>query len=197
MDVDAATKSAMVDPIQIEGFLDEMPNNQAAGHFYSCTHSTFSPNLLDGGSMKTNVIPDTVDINVDIRTVPGESTAEVEAHLAVALGDLADQVQVEIIMDDPATISRIDTPLWDSLQRAVSKPFPGAELSPQLIVGFTDSRIYREMGAIAYGAGLFSPDLDAASYGSRFHGNDERIDTESLRLSTDLFVEVAKDLLGP
>ena len=40
-----------------------------------------------------------------------------QAHLDAALGDLADQVEVEIVMNDPATISRTDTPLWDALQR--------------------------------------------------------------------------------
>ncbi len=50
---------------------------------------------------------------------------------------------------------------------------------------------------MVYGAGLFSPDLDPGEYGKRFHGNDERIDVESLRLTTQLWLDVARDLLGP
>ena len=100
------------------------------------------------------------------------------------------------MINDAATISRTDTPLWDSLQRAVNHPFHAARLNPQFVVGFTDARIYREMGAVAYGAGLFSPSLDVGSYGSRFHGNDERIDIESLSLTTRLWHDVATDLLG-
>jgi acetylornithine deacetylase/succinyl-diaminopimelate desuccinylase-like protein len=196
MNVDDETKATMLDPELLGPHLDELPNAALAGHFYSCTHTTFSPNLIDGGLMKTNVIPDTVDINVDVRTMPGDNAAEVRAHLDEALGDLAGKVSVEIVMNDPASTSPIDTPLWESLQRAVEKPFPGALLAPQFVVGFTDSRVYREMGSVAYGAGLFSPELDAGSFGQRFHGNDERIDVESLRLSTDLFVSVVKDMLG-
>jgi acetylornithine deacetylase/succinyl-diaminopimelate desuccinylase-like protein len=196
MDIDDETKAVMLDPDLLGPHLDELPNAALAGHFYSCTHTTFSPNVIDGGLMKTNVIPDTIDINVDIRTMPGDTTAEVQAHLDEALGNLADKVSVEIIMDDPASTSPIDTPLWESLQRAVERPFPGAQLTPQFIVGFTDSRVYRDMGSVAYGAGLFSPELDAGSFGRRFHGNDERIDVESLRLATDLFVDVARDMLG-
>ena len=60
----------------------------------------------------------------------------------------------------------------------------------------TDSRVYRELGAVAYGAGLFSPALDAAEFGSRFHGHNERIDVESLALTTRLWLDVATDLLG-
>ncbi len=72
------------------------------------------------------------------------------------------------------------------MQRAVNVPFPTARLTPQFVVGFTDARIYREMGAVAYGAGLFSPSLDSSEYGSRFHGHNERIDIESLALTTRL-----------
>ena len=95
-----------------------------------------------------------------------------------------------------ASISRIDTPLWDSMQRAVNSPFPTATLSPQFIVGFTDARVYRDLGAIAYGAGLFSPSLDANEYGSRFHGHNERIDVESLSLTTQFFHDVVTDVLS-
>ena len=49
---------------------------------------------------------------------------------------------------------------------------------------------------MAYGAGLFSPDMDFATFGSRFHGNNERIDVESLRLTTGLYLDTVTDLLG-
>ena len=196
MGLDDETEAIMLDPAKIEDYLDAHPSDALAGHFYSCTHTTFSPNLLEAENrMKTNVIPDQIEINVDIRTLPGEGPNEVQAHLDAALGDLADQVDVEIIMNDPASISQTDTPLWDTLQRAVANPFPGARIDPQLIVGFTDARVYRNMGAVAYGAGLFSPDLAAGEFGSRFHGNDERIDVESLALTTQLWIDVARDLL--
>ncbi|MFT6291256.1 MAG: acetylornithine deacetylase/succinyl-diaminopimelate desuccinylase-like protein [Ilumatobacter sp.] len=188
--------AALLDESAIDGFLDELPSIPAAAHLHACTHMTFSPNLVDGGHMKTNVIPDQVVVEVDIRTLPGDGAEEVDAHLRAALGDLADHVEVEIMMNDPASTSRLDTPLWDALARAVNIPFPTARLTPQLAVGFTDARIYREMGAVAYGAGLFSPDLNASEFGSRFHGHNERIDVESLSLTTRLWHHVCRDFLG-
>jgi acetylornithine deacetylase/succinyl-diaminopimelate desuccinylase-like protein len=201
LDLPDEFKAVLLDPAQIDAALDTIPSVGAASHLHACTHTTFSPNLIDGnhggaGRMKVNVIPDTVVIEVDIRTLPGEGPDEVDAHLRAALGDLADQVEYEAIMNDAASISRTDTPLWDALQRAVNIPFPNATLSPQFIVGFTDARVYRDLGAVAYGAGLFSPTLDANEYGSRFHGHNERIDVESLGLSTALFHHVTTDLLG-
>jgi acetylornithine deacetylase/succinyl-diaminopimelate desuccinylase-like protein len=192
--VDDDTKAALLDESRIDDLLDAMPASAGAGYFHACTHTTFSPNVTAGG-MKANVIPGTVDVTVDIRTLPGEGADEVRAHLERALGDLADTVEVEAILNDPASISPTNTPLWDSLQRAVNKPFPSGRLLPQLITGFTDARIYRQLGAVAYGAGLFSPTVDASEFGRRFHGNDERIDVESLGLTTQLWVDVATDVL--
>ncbi len=42
---------------------------------------------------------------------------------------------------------------------------------------------------------LFSPSVDAAEYGSRFHGHNERIDIESLALTTRFWHHVTTDLL--
>ncbi len=187
-------KQKLMDPGHVDEALAQLPLG-VARHLHACTHTTFSCNLIEG-RMKTNVIPDLIDLGVDIRTMPGETAAEVQAHLDAALGDLAADVEVELVMNDPASISRIDTPVWDALARAVAHPFPTSRLTPRVVVGFTDARVYRAMGSVAYGAGLFSPDLDSGEYASRFHGNDERIDVESLRLTTQLWLDVVQEVLG-
>ena len=195
MDLPDDARDQLLDEDRVDGFLADVPHVGTAGHLHACTHTTFSPNVGDGPG-KTNVIPDRVSIDVDIRTMPGDHTEEVAAHLREALGDLADHVETEVIMDDSASSSRIDTPLWDALERAVTKPFPSARLNPQFIVGFTDARVYREMGAVAYGAGLLSPSISGGEFSRRFHGHDERIDVESLRLTTGMYLDVCRDMLG-
>ena len=188
-------RDQLLDEDRVDGFLADVPHVGTAGHLHACTHTTFSPNVGEGPG-KTNVIPDRVSIDVDIRTMPGDHTEEVAAHLREALGDLADHVETEVIMDDASSSSRVDTPLWDALERAVTKPFPSARLNPQFIVGFTDARVYREMGAVAYGAGLLSPSISGGEFSRRFHGHDERIDVESLRLTTGMYLDVCRDMLG-
>jgi acetylornithine deacetylase/succinyl-diaminopimelate desuccinylase-like protein len=190
-------KAALLDEAAIDDLLADLPSPGSQRFLHACTHTTFSPNVVRTvGTPKTNVIPDIVDLDIDIRTMPGEHTDEVTAHLRAALGDdLFERVEIEVLMDDPASISRIDTPLWDALQRAVNVPFPDARLNPQFSVGFTDSRIFRELGAVSYGAGLFSPTVDAGEFSLRFHGHDERVDVESLRLTTELWERVVLDLM--
>ena len=82
------------------------------------------------------------------------------------------------------------------LGRVVDAHYPGAKLLPRLIVGFTDAPYFREHGAIAYGFGLFSRTLTAEAMSGRFHGNDERIDVESLALTTQAWLETCELFLG-
>ena len=59
-----------------------------------------------------------------------------------------------------------------------------------------DTRFFRQVGATAYGFGLFSQALRYEDHAVMFHGDDERVDVESLRLSTEMWGALAQDLLG-
>ena len=157
-----------------------------ARQFHACTHTTFAPTIAHGGT-KINVIPDRVDLQIDIRTLPGDGDAEVRAMLDEALGDLADKVELVASVDDPSTASPIDTPLWDSLGRVTQAFYEGSKIVPFMTVGATDARFFRRLGTTVYGFGLFSTDLSFEDYGTMFHGDDERVDVESLQLSTDMW----------
>lgn len=194
--LDDESTAALLDKGAIEEFLADFPIPSLAAHFHACTHTTFSPNVIEAGEeQRPNVIPSEISIEVDIRSLPGETLDDIDAHLRLALGELYDHVEIDATSSYEATTSPIDTPLWGSLQRAVARPFPEAVIAPHLLVGFTDAHHYRKLGAVAYGAGLFSPELDPISYSERFHGNNERIDVASMALSTQFFIDVARDFL--
>ncbi|MGH9261766.1 MAG: M20/M25/M40 family metallo-hydrolase, partial [Acidimicrobiales bacterium] len=110
-------------------------------------------------------------------------------------GDLGDRVEMIEAHDDPATRSPADTPLWDTLGRVTQAFYAGSHLVPMMSVGATDARFFRRLGTTAYGFGLFSQKLTFEDYGRMFHGDDERVDVDSLRLSTELWQAVARDLL--
>jgi acetylornithine deacetylase/succinyl-diaminopimelate desuccinylase-like protein len=183
---------ALLDADQFSDALVELPLPMART-WHACTHTTFAPTIIHGGT-KTNVIPDRVDLEVDVRMMPGQTEADVIEMMRDALGDLADSVETQAHAD-PATESPIDTPLWDSLTRVTSRLCEGSALLPAFMVGATDNRFYRRAGAVGYGFGLFSKRLAFEDYGVMFHGNDERVDQESLALSTQLWEAVARDLL--
>jgi acetylornithine deacetylase/succinyl-diaminopimelate desuccinylase-like protein len=184
---------ALLTPDEFHRALAELPLG-IARHWHACTHTTFAPTVIHGGT-KTNVIPDRVDLEVDIRTLPGQTGRDALDVLRDALGDLADAVEVQS-NDDPATESSIDTPLWDTLTRVSQRLCKDSALVPSFMVGATDNRFYRRAGAVGYGFGLFSQRLSYEDYATMFHGNDERVDQESLSLSTQLWEAVARDLVG-
>ncbi|MGI8794423.1 MAG: M20/M25/M40 family metallo-hydrolase [Acidimicrobiales bacterium] len=176
-------------------FCEQLPLGLAR-QAHACTHTTFAPTIVRGGT-KTNVIPDRVDLEIDIRTLPGQTGADVRAMLDDLLGDdLGPDVELIASHDDPSTSSPIDTPLWHALQRMTDLLAPGEINVPFLTVGATDARFFRRVGATAYGYGFFSQRTSFEDYGRMFHGDDERVDQESLRLSTELWQAVATDLLS-
>ncbi|MEZ5141406.1 MAG: M20/M25/M40 family metallo-hydrolase [Acidimicrobiales bacterium] len=184
----------LLDPASFNDAIEALPLGMAR-QFHACTHTTMAPTMVHGGT-KINTIPDVVDLEVDIRTLPGQTGPEAHALVVEALGDLAGEVEITPVEADASTASAIDTPLWDTLQRVTKQWYPESETVPYLTVGATDARFFRRAGSTAYGFGLFSQKMSFEDYGTMFHGDDERIDLESLRLSTLLWEAVARDLLA-
>jgi len=162
---------------------------------HALTHTTFSPNVAQGG-VKTNIVPESAEVEVDIRTLPGVDGAAVRRMLRAALGDLWSQVEIVAEGDNLATSSPIDTPLWSALTKVTAQLVPGATTVPFLIMGATDARFFRRKGVTAYGYGLLSEKIPFAEFATMFHGRNERIDQASLRLMVDLWEGTTRELLG-
>jgi acetylornithine deacetylase/succinyl-diaminopimelate desuccinylase-like protein len=183
----------LLDPDGLWDLCETLPVGLAR-QVHACTHTTFAPTVMHAG-VKTNVIPDTVELEVDIRTLPGQTGDDIRAMLADILGDLAADVEVHVAADDPSSSSPINTPLWDALADITGRLHPGSSLVPFLTVGATDARFFRRIGVPSYGFGLFSERLTFEDYATMFHGDDERVDQDSLRLSTQLWEALAQDFL--
>lgn len=194
LDLPEATKRALSDAASLDEALAELPPALARG-CHATTHTTFSPNVVHGGQ-KTNTVPDEVVLEVDVRTLPGTTADELDAEICEVLGDLASRVKIGRLQNEEATRSATDNPLWEALAGRVGAAYAGAQLSPAMLSGGTDARYFRRKGVVAFGAGLYSPDVTAETFAGRFHGNDERIDVASLGLSTELWLGVVEDLLG-
>jgi len=73
---------------------------------------------------------------------------------------------------------------------------PDATIAPSIIVGATDSRFFRRKGVVCYGYGLLSDRIAFDDFAQMFHGRNERIDQESLRLMVELWDGTAREMLG-
>jgi acetylornithine deacetylase/succinyl-diaminopimelate desuccinylase-like protein len=191
LDVPDDVVAQLCDPSSFDDGLARIHDHGTAKFAHACTHTTFSPNVIHGGQ-KTNVIPDEVAIEVDIRTLPGQTKADVDVMLEAAIGhDLMHRVKVELINSSNSNASPIDTPLFDALNTVTKRFHPEAVLVPRITAGGTDATFFREAGVQCYGFGMFSRRIAPGEFASRFHGNDERIDLDSLHLHTQAWLALA------
>jgi acetylornithine deacetylase/succinyl-diaminopimelate desuccinylase-like protein len=189
---DAALRARLLDPERLWDDLPTLPPDIAV-HAHACTHSTYTPTLVSGG-LKNNIVPDEIAVELDVRVLPGETTADVERFTAQLLADLP--VTVDVVHRTEPSHSSTAAPIWPALQRAVQRAHPDGRIAPTLFTGATDGRHLRPLGVPVFGFGVLSAALDPATYWSRFHGDDERIDIESLALSTAAWEHVARDVCG-
>ncbi len=189
LDLPEELRSGLLDEGRIADTLARL-DPKLARYAHACTHTTFSPNVARGGT-KMNVIPDTVHLDIDIRTLPGVDDAEVDAMLREAIGELAGMVTiVPGEVGRHASSSPQDTPMFDLLRRRAAAVHPGSEVLPWMTVGGTDAAFFRRRGVPAYGAGMYSAEVPLEEFQSRYHGHDERIDLASLGLSTQLWIDL-------
>jgi acetylornithine deacetylase/succinyl-diaminopimelate desuccinylase-like protein len=138
--------------------------------------TTISPTIIKGG-FRSNVIPGDALATLDVRALPDE---DMEAF-AETLARIIDDPAVEVVRaggSRPATPpSRLDTEMFDALERAQRRLFPNAITIPRMTPGATDSAQLRAKGVQAYGIGPVATEEDAG----RLHGNDERISVAGLR----------------
>jgi acetylornithine deacetylase/succinyl-diaminopimelate desuccinylase-like protein len=167
---------------------------------HALTRMTISPNVARGGA-KTNVIAGQATLDVDIRTLPGQDDRYVMHHLKRALGDLAQDVEIEEAPGLPASVGNASPPqsdFVDAMREAVRQcTTPDAELVPMLLTGASDLRFYRDVGAQAYGFSLFDDKLKLSEITALAHGDNERVSIGTLWLTAEVYERLARDLLGP
>ncbi|MFW2384142.1 MAG: M20/M25/M40 family metallo-hydrolase [Acidimicrobiales bacterium] len=187
-----ATQKALMDPARVADELAALPVGMAR-NLHACCHITMSPNLMTAGD-KVNTIANRAEIQVDVRMLPGDTQDGIDQTFRDIIGpDLLPSCEIEQILperEDGAAFSSTDTPLWGALTDAIQMAYPNAAVVPSLVSGGTDARFFRKMGIPAYGAGLLSSDLQLSEFLNRFHGHNERIDTKSLELTTQLWLDV-------
>jgi acetylornithine deacetylase/succinyl-diaminopimelate desuccinylase-like protein len=194
LEFDAEFTDRLLDPARLDDAINELPPGLAK-RFHASVRTTYSPTIVHGG-VKQNVIPDTVELTVLARRLETESLEDVLESIRTATAGVVDVADIEVKMEVPPTSSSIDTPLYETLERVSAKLMPGSRCVPAITAGGNDLGWFRDLGSIAYGFGLLTNKIRTEEFFSMFHGKNERVDVDSLVLSTKLWEAVARDLLG-
>ena len=166
------------------------------GHtIQSLMGSTCAPTMLRA-SNKINVMPARATAELDIRTLPGATPAEVEAWLRGLLGD---DIPYELTWPEEmihGTSSPADGVVPAAIAAFLTAEGDSGTLLPTLCTGFTDSNYLRSAGGThAYG---FSPFRATPNHvlEAGYHNANERVHVDDLLLSTRFHLELARRVLG-
>jgi len=163
-----------VDPQQVGPDEVIVRTGTAAGFILATLRTTTNPTLLEAG-YKHNVIPDTAEALIDIRTLPGEEDA-VLARVRELIGD---DVEIRVMHRDIGLEAEFGGGLVDAITGTLQRHDPGAPVLPYLLSGGTDNKALSRLGITGYGfAPLRLPaELD---FPGMFHGVDERVPLDAL-----------------
>jgi len=137
---------------------------------------TFSLTTIRGGS-KVNIIPDFCEMEVDHRSVPRQSHAEVVKRIREALPEC----EVEIISDCPPMDTPVDNPYIQKLADVLQRHAPGTERNAFFAGApwYADCSLMSRKGipAIAFGPGS----------GNQAHTKDEYVEVAELEKGVEVF----------
>ncbi|MDH6180872.1 acetylornithine deacetylase/succinyl-diaminopimelate desuccinylase-like protein [Microbacteriaceae bacterium SG_E_30_P1] len=174
------------DPVKVGPDELVLSTGTAAGFLQATLRTTSNPTLLKAG-YKHNVIPDTAEALIDIRTLAGDE----DAVLAEIRELLDDDIEIVVMHRDVGLENPFAGSLVDTMVGTLEAHDPGAPVLPYLLSGGTDNKALSLLGIKGYGFAplRLPPDLD---FPALFHGVDERVPLDALvfgrRVLTDLLL---------
>lgn len=169
-------------------------NQVLASALRGASRMTFVPTICTGG-VKSNSIPGVCTLVCDVRTLPHQDDVYVKSQVDQVLAGI-DGVSYSVSYTARPSTSPYDTEFAAAVRRAGETALgrDGIIWLPGLTTGFTDSRLVRPLGIIAYGFGMGHPDVDP-DFPSGVHGVDESVDIRTVMLKTKFLVALACDVL--
>lgn len=146
---------------------------------------TLSITVLQAGG-KENIIPERAEATLDLRLLPDRVPADVVEKLKRLAADPRIEFQI-LQAPEPAASSDPESEFFRALSGVLKELVPNGLTTPMLSPGTTDSAFFRQKGAQCYG--LF-PILITPAELARFHGIDERISLDNLRLGVQVTYRV-------
>ena len=144
--------------------------------------STFAFTMLNGGN-QTNIIPNQVEANINVRIAPFDTADDVVDHIKKVLND-------EDIIITTSDINKMypecdfTLPGYNTIKETVIETYPNTIVSPFIMLGGTDGRHYNEISDCVI---RFSPIKVTNEDRQGIHGLDEKIKLETLEKCLEFY----------
>lgn len=175
------------DPATERKLLDGHPDSyeslgELAAFGDAISHLTIAQTVLRAGQA-INVLPSHAWLEMDIRTLPGQSDDYVDQLLNQALADVAPEVTIERLISEEATVSPTDSPLYNAMSDTLLEFFPESTVVPMIAPGGSDLRFARRAGGVGYGFAVHAKQRTLGHAHAQLHSHDEFLYLEDLELT--------------
>ncbi len=172
----------ILNPEHTNAVVDEL--GESGRLFDTLLHNTASPNIVRGGD-KINVVPGQVELELDVRIVPGLDPQDALQDLRDLIGDWC---ELELT-DYSSGTGYLDMGMFDTLSEILLEGMPDASTFPFLVMGGTDGRHLSQLDIQSYG--YLPMDLpEGFHFLQTVHAADERIPVEAMTFGTDKIFKV-------
>jgi acetylornithine deacetylase/succinyl-diaminopimelate desuccinylase-like protein len=151
--------------------------------FVPMFHNTVNATIVRGGD-KINVIPGEIEVQLDVRILPGFDPDDVVRELRPLIGH---DIELDLLFYD-AGPKDTDMGLFATLVEVLKDADPQGIPVPFLLTASTDARFFSRLGIQTYG---FIPMKlpEDMNFSRTIHATDERIPVESLEFGTGAFFQ--------
>lgn len=170
----------------VDQIIDGISDRFFAEGLRATTRMTVTPTVVHGGK-KVNIVPDSSEAEIDIRTLTGQNAAYVKSVIEPLIGDCT----FETVHCHPANFSPADNEYYALIEETVKAVLPGVHCAPYVLSGATDSYYLRKLGIASYGVSLLSKEFPTELL-KTVHGDNERIDTKSMEVKAEFLYQLAK-----
>ena len=144
--------------------------------------STFAFTMLNGGN-QTNIIPNKVEANINIRISPFDTVDSIVEHIRKTIKD--DQIVISVHDETPAFPEcSYKTEGYNIIKDTVIETYPGTVVAPFLNIGGSDGKFYSEISECVV---RFSPFKITNQERAGIHGVDEYIRVEMLEKCLEFY----------
>lgn len=158
----------------------------------ACMIRTTTAVTQASGSPAANVLPQKASVVANFRMMPGITTADVAQHIRRVCRNK--NIDVRVLKSVEASpFSGIDTPSYASIRDQVLAGYPGAIVTPYLVMGGTDTIYYEPICDHCYRYSPFYTDLSILLTA---HATNERVPVAILGDAVRFFKRYIRDAAG-